>query len=298
MAALRPCHSLGPRARARTRRCLGLLALAALAALWASSGPPEGAAAPAPALSLAGLSLGALKVVGVLLVVVLAAVAAVVFAGGPLIAQAVKAYIEAFDQSILGVNVTIKSLEVRVYTGLVDIRGLVVSNAPGYSAEYLVNVDRATVDLNMFRLLRSGFRRIAVQRLTLSNVDVIWEKSGLTHSNVKEVLEFLRSKSEKGDAPQPTASAEQQDKEAQPKKRVKREVQLGTVKIEDVGVKMASHILHGAGVRLAVADIDYPNFSAEHGSYLGDDVAKILLASLLKTVVANTAGKSIGDMCF
>jgi len=262
------------------------------------SGSPSAAPTPAFALSFTSVVAFVVKLVGVVLCIVMVLVLGILVGGGPLIAKTIQSSIQYYDRRILGVDVTIESLKVRVHTGLVELKGLVVANAQGYDAKYLINVDRAVVDINMLKLFCSGFRDIRIQRLVFSNVDVIWEKSGLRHSNVKEVVDFLRKDSEKDTAAAPRAIEETQVDTAQPKSKGSRKVTLRKVKIEDVGVKMASHILHGAGVRFSLADINYAEFSADHGAYLTDDIIKLLLLSTLKTVVENTAGKSIGDHYF
>jgi len=270
-----------------------------VAASWICSGQPTGAGSRVFAVSLGSLAFFLAKVILVLFGVLAACLAALFLCGGGLIARAVKGAIEKFDKNFIGVDIRIGSLEVSPRRGLVDIRGLIVANAPGYSADYLVKVDRALADVNMLALLRSGFREIVVERIIFSNVDVIWEKSGLTHSNVKEIIDFLSARRAQ-DVEDPTGGSAEPPREVvnQQRQKSKRKLRLCTVKFQDIGVKMASHILHGAGVRLAVADVDYDDFAADHGSSIADDVAGILLLSILKTIVANVAGKSIGDKFF
>jgi len=290
---------MNPRLAHQAPKRVALLILVIFAVSWICSGQPNGAGSRVFAVSLGSLALFLAKAILILLGVLAACLAALFLCGGGLVARAVKGAIEKFDKNIIGVDIRIESLEVSLRRGLVDIRGLVVANAPGYSADYLVKVDRALADVNMLALLRSGFREIVVERIIFSNVDVIWEKSGLTHSNVKEIIEFLSARRAQ-DVEDPAGGSAEPPREvvSQQRTKSKRKLRLCTVKFQDIGVKMASHILHGAGVRLAVADVGYDDFAADHGSSLADDVAGILLLSILKTIVANVAGKSIGDKFF
>lgn len=269
-----------------------------IVAIWAWSDSHSGVGSRAFTLSSTSVLTIAAKVLGILLCSVVACLLAIVFGGGPVVATLVKAAVEKLDRDVLGVDVTIESLEVSIYRGLVDIKGLVVANAQGYSADYLLKVDRALADVSILNLIRSGLREIIVEKIIFSNVDVIWEKSGMTQSNVKEILEHMAARRKKVGQSSEGSKPKAQDAAKQTKKPSKRKVIVREVKFEDIGVKIASHILQGAGMRVAIADIDYPDFSADHGSYIGDDIAEILLMSLLKTVVENTAGKSIGDKFF
>mmetsp|Transcript_33649 Transcript_33649/g.67815 ORF Transcript_33649/g.67815 Transcript_33649/m.67815 type:complete len:298 (-) Transcript_33649:115-1008(-) len=269
-----------------------------IVAIWAWSDSHSGVGSRAFTLSSTSVLTIAAKVLGILLCSVVACLLAIVFGGGAVVATLVKAAVEKLDRDVLGVDVTIESLEVSIYRGLVDIKGLVVANAQGYSADYLLKVDRALADVSILNLIRSGLREIIVEKIIFSNVDVIWEKSGMTQSNVKEILEHMAARRKKVGQSSEGSKPKAQDAAKQTKKPSKRKVIVREVKFEDIGVKIASHILQGAGMRVAIADIDYPDFSADHGSYIGDDIAEILLMSLLKTVVENTAGKSIGDKFF
>jgi len=63
-------------------------------------------------------------------------------------------------------------------------------------------------------------------------------------------------------------------------------------------VQLVSKELGGMGLHLFVGAINYSDFEREVGRHALDDILRILLKSVLKTVVSNIAGKRIGDRVF
>ena len=65
----------------------------------------------------------------------------------------IKSGVEKAASSALGVPVTIKDIDLSILRGRVSIQGLVVKNPPGYANETLLELDEATVNLNIGSLL-------------------------------------------------------------------------------------------------------------------------------------------------
>merc|ERR1712032_1048941 len=129
----------------------------------------------------------------------------------------------------------------------------------------------------------------------------------MTHSNIKAVLEFLDDKkSQEGqEKPQqqqqqrsiaaPDAAPAPAHKDAAPGKHLT----IKELVVKDVGLKLASHMFAGAGFRVAVGDIaivDLNRSLEEHG--MAAEIAREVLISVLKTIVANTAGKRKSEELF
>lgn len=240
------------------------------------------------------------------IVAVLAALAAVLFGAfllfvcfaGPMMGRLVKDRIEAMDRNVIGVDVTIGSLLVAMHTGKIELRDFVVMNPSPYSSEYLLKAGHVKIDVSMTDLLRSRARNITVQNLVFEDVDAIWEKSGLMNSNIKAIFTFIEGKKAVEvaaiavTAPSQTASAPACQLGPQRKFKVREVV------VKDVGVKMASHMLGGRGVRLALGDVSFQDFSRDVGQHLLEEIVREILYSVLKTIVQNCAGKSIGDELF
>jgi hypothetical protein len=109
-----------------------------------------------------------------------------IFAGDVL-----KHIIETYDVAFLGVQVQLDQLEVYPFTGIVSAGGLTIFNPPGWETSHLLSASSIYLNLNIASLLSSLGSNIDVEDLSVSGVDVVFEKS-LHTSNVYEVLEHVR----------------------------------------------------------------------------------------------------------
>jgi len=224
-----------------------------------------------------------------------------------LLGQTVAAGIETFDRSLLGVDVEIGSIYPSIMYGILDVQGLVVKNPEGgkYDSEYLLQAKKVHIDIDMLRLFCSRFKHVKVEKLEFRDVDVIYEK-GLKSSNIQDVLNFLAGDGKKDPEAPPEATkavksvpkdeAEAEAETATPTKSDV-EVTLHEVKIENVGARAQMKLLGGRGIRVAIADISYRDFTEDVGTSAMDDVIVLLLKSVLKSVLANVIGKKYGDRC-
>jgi hypothetical protein len=118
-------------------------------------------------------------------VVVLLLVVVVVFivAGNTLI----KAGIETAGSKTLGVPVTLKSVNLSLLRGRVDIKGLVIKNPPGYANDTLLDLGEGMVNLDIGSLLSNT---IKIELIKLNGTKLTMEQKGLTN-NLKEILDRL-----------------------------------------------------------------------------------------------------------
>mmetsp|Transcript_91346 Transcript_91346/g.175871 ORF Transcript_91346/g.175871 Transcript_91346/m.175871 type:complete len:293 (-) Transcript_91346:50-928(-) len=240
----------------------------------------------------------------VIMALLLAGVCAVCCAGGR-VGKVVKDIIMRLDKDAIGVDVTVGNLVVAVHTGKVEVHDVTLLNPEPYSSEYLLKAGHVKVDIDMLQLLLSRMRQITIQSLVFEDVDLIWEKNGLTHSNIKAILEFVVSKqSENGQQHQ---QQQQQDSvavaafaaapphfDAAPTGSFA----IDELVVKDVSVKIASHMMEGAGVRLALEDFTIADVSHALTQDMTAEIAREVLHSVLKTIVVNTVGKSVGNELF
>ncbi|CAE8720905.1 unnamed protein product, partial [Polarella glacialis] len=78
-------------------------------------------------------------------------------------------------------------------------------------------------------------------------------------------------------------------------KKQQTELVLRRVVVEDVGLRVEAQMLGGFGMRVEISDIKYHDFATEVGECMANEVARVLLASILKSAIANAAGKSLSD---
>jgi hypothetical protein len=108
----------------------------------------------------------------------------------------IKTTVEKVASSTLGVPVTVKSINLSILRGQVEIKGLVVKNPPGYANETLLELGDGVVNLDIGSLMSNT---IKIQLVKLDNTKLTIEQKGLTN-NLNEILDKL-PKEEKKAAP-------------------------------------------------------------------------------------------------
>jgi hypothetical protein len=110
----------------------------------------------------------------------------------------IKSGVEKAASSTLGVPVTIKSIDLSILSGRVNIKGLVVKNPPGYVNETLLELGEGTVNLDIGSLMSDT---VKIQLIKLDGTKLTMEQKGLSN-NLKEILDNL-PKGEKKAEPKP-----------------------------------------------------------------------------------------------
>lgn len=227
-----------------------------------------------------------------------AIIALLAFFGARLLSKAIKGAIENFDQKAIGVDVDFESLLVSICRGRIDMEGCNVHNFPGYTAKYMLHITHLSINIKMKKLLSSFGKEVEIDSIELHNVDCILEYDGMLPftgtSNFQRMLDHLGGDDAKPSIKQ-TQKVEQgkgAEEEKKPGQGKPREVRVHKVSICDVGAKLASKI---GGIRAAVADIKYTDFSKEVGAHYMDDVIWAVLKSVTKSVITNITGKHFAD---
>lgn len=109
----------------------------------------------------------------------------------------IKGVVEKTASSTLGVPVTIKSINLSILSGKVEIKGLVVKNPPGYANETLLELGDGLVNLDIGSVMS---KTIKIQLVKLDNTKLTIEQKGLTN-NLKEILDKLPKEEQKEPSP-------------------------------------------------------------------------------------------------
>ena len=80
----------------------------------------------------------------------------------------IKAAVEKTASSTLGVPVTVKSINLSIMRGQVEIKGLVVKNPPGYANETLLELGDGVINLDIGSLMRGD--TIKIQLINLNEI--------------------------------------------------------------------------------------------------------------------------------
>jgi hypothetical protein len=99
----------------------------------------------------------------------------------------IKAVVEKTASSTLGVPVTVKSIDLSILSGKVEIKGLVVKNPPGYANDTLLELGDGVVNLDIGSLMSNT---IKIQLVKLNDTKLTIEQKGLTN-NLNEILDKL-----------------------------------------------------------------------------------------------------------
>ena len=99
----------------------------------------------------------------------------------------IKTEVERIASSTLGVPVTVKSIDLSILRGKVEIKGLVVNNPPGYANETLLELGDGVVNLDIGSLMGDT---VKIQLIKLDNTKLTIEQKGLTN-NLNEILDKL-----------------------------------------------------------------------------------------------------------
>jgi len=172
--------------------------------------------------------------------------------------------IHHYDVDFLGVEVTLESLQLNPFNGILKASGLVIENPPGYRTSHLLSVDSLHFDVDIAPIILSLTKHIVISAVEVHNVSVIYE-TGFTTSNINDVIKKLGIKgstSGSGD----------------------RKVSLHKTDLTGITAKAAASLFGAPGVTVSVADIRYQDFEAQTKTSVADDIVKLLLDSVLKSV--------------
>jgi len=203
---------------------------------------------------------------------------------GSILGRLVKSALASLDSEMIGVKLSVCDVKIDALHGKVEIFDLVVSNPEGYYSKYLLRADRIFVDINTQILVGSFGSMVDVEEVIFEGLDVIVEKK-LHTSNLNDMLMKLSGaeKCETDDDPQTSSSHSQV------------QVVWHKVMAKDVGAKLAWSVTHGHGIRVEVSDMSFEDFDkhkgSDHGRMTCSLSARVLLRTLIKSIVATLLGK-------
>lgn len=225
--------------------------------------------------------------------------------GARLLGRLVKSAIESLDEEVLGVRVSIGHLTIHPFKGQVELNEAVVFNPPGYRSEQAVKVKKLFIDIDMKSVLQSRGNRMRVEVLQLLDVAIFVEVSSFFagRSNVMEILDFVKETQEAMEnLVHDSEGEDHEDDDAEaavqlPSQPAHAEVQVDitAVQIKDIVASLEFAGLNNSGVKVAVADISYDDFTGGHGSVHVSGVIRILLKTVLKSVLHSVASKGLAQ---
>ena len=186
----------------------------------------------------------------------------------------IKTTVEKVASSTLGVPVTIKSINLSILRGKVEIKGLVVNNPPGYDPnETLLELGDGVVNLDIGSLMSDT---IKIQLVKLDNTKLTIEQKGLTN-NLNEIVNKLPK----------------EEKEAAPKTE-KAGKNLTVAKLEITGTNVRMKVPPAPAVSLKLDPIIMENLGTDSKLSVAKLVGKVM--SALAVGVAKQAAGSTAEL--
>lgn len=231
----------------------------------------------------------------------LVAFAVLVWWQGRALRLAVQSGMEGSSTDLLGVELSVGSCSLNPWTGKMRIANISVSNPAGYKSRNLLRVDKAVVTLDMMKLACYFGKHIAVERLDLSGLVVTYEKKSSSHSNVQDVFNSVEKITKsletkqavlKRRASNPSNWSAGPEKAREPAELnaelvLPPSVILQEVRLQDITAVLAEESFkegHEASLSVSIADIERTSFIDDVHETRWDEIARVLLRSLLKAV--------------
>lgn len=203
-----------------------------------------------------------------------------------MIGRIIEAGVESFDRHVLGVDVEIDVLLFHLSNMSVELYGLHVLNPEGFKSDNLLVAKYVLVDLAGWEYFKSFGKSVIIENLHLRHVHLNVENSG-NKSNLalviagKDEIEEHNRLVRTGEA----GSVAEKTQKSEPDMKVssgdQTKFELQNVQVTKIDISYSSSI---TSCDLCLPDVTYQNFSKEIGSSLVDDLASVLVKTVMKNI--------------
>jgi hypothetical protein len=215
---------------------------------------------------------GLLKIVGVLAVVIIIAIAGVLF----YVDSIAKKAIEYGGSEALGVSTTLADISISLLGGKASLSGLKVANPPGFKTDKFLGMGTGEVAVSLGSLTE---QTIVIPDVRLADIEVNLEQSGKS-SNLDPLL--ARARAASGD--QASSSGSESAGSGGKKFIVNRFV------IEGVNVNAKLAMLgEAADVKLKLPRIEMKNLGADQGGMPMDELVRTVVTTILDVAKNSSA---------
>lgn len=138
-----------------------------------------------------------LKILRIVVLAILVLVVAAVVLVNLFADRAVKTGIEAAATKALNVGVSVDKAKLSILGGKLALQNLVINNPPGYKHEKLLELDNATIEVDVKSLLSDV---VKIREIKLDGATVVLEQRGISGNNLQDVAKAIPSEP-KAEAP-------------------------------------------------------------------------------------------------
>lgn len=194
---------------------------------------------------------------------------------GHVLGASVKYAVERSDQDRIGVDVSLGSLKLNPFRGVLTATDITIGNPAGYDAEYLLHARRLHVDVHMSPLLNSAGRELDVSMVHIHGLSIMYEKSSRS-SNVQDFVAGVKERRENNTADSAAVPGDWRPRIGPP-----HEVMLHEVDID--GIELSVIALGGVlSKTVALAGVHYDEFSQEEQVNTSAAVAQAILLRIVQ----------------
>eukprot|EP00930_Biecheleria_cincta_P052082 TRINITY_DN37319_c0_g1_i1.p1 TRINITY_DN37319_c0_g1~~TRINITY_DN37319_c0_g1_i1.p1 ORF type:complete len:346 (-),score=49.00 TRINITY_DN37319_c0_g1_i1:8-1006(-) len=198
-------------------------------------------------------------------------------AGVDPLSDVIRIGLDDLGPSFLGTDIDIDYVNVSVFRGWIDLRGLVVKNPPGYQSATLLTAGRIFVDLDTQKFLGKccSTDHLTVETVEASDVELTLETKGwgcAATSNLQDILARLETDNVSTGPPQSSQSLD-----------------VHRLKVSKVRAWIQADQLNSSSFEIDLPDLSYENFSKEFSANSTKEILAVVARSLLQSASVNTS---------
>ncbi|MGR3317729.1 MAG: AsmA family protein [Candidatus Anammoxibacter sp.] len=161
--------------------------------------------------------------------------------------KAIKMGIETVGPGITKTSITLESVKLSMFSGIAELKGLVVGNPEGFHTPEAISMGHIKLDLNIFSLFSDT---IIIEEILVDGVEITYEAS-IKGSNIKTIMRNIESPAEK-------TTEEEQDnsKDDGAPESVGKKLQINNLVFKNGKIHISSKILKGKAVTIALPTIE------------------------------------------
>ncbi len=188
------------------------------------------------------------------------------------IGSGIKAGVETFGPEVTQTPITLKSVDLSVFSGSGAISGLVVGNPEGYNTPHVIKLERFSMKLQPMSVFSD---KIVINEIIIEGPEFIFETGvGLAKSNIGTILANIEEFTGPSDA-------EPEEEESGSLKNV----QIDLLRITGGNVKVSNKLLGGHALTVPLPDIELTDIGAnDDGTTFGESI-KIVFQAINQGIV-------------
>ena len=223
----------------------------------------------------------ALKIIGILVVVLIIALFAIILNLGKI----VKTGINTVVPQVTKCEAHVDDVNFNVFGGKFEIKNLVIKNPEGYKTDHAFALGHIFVNVNMGSLMSDV---IEIDQVLIDAPEITYEV-GLGNSNLNTILENVNSSLPSSD--------EEKKEEKEEKKEGGKKVVVNLVKVTNGKIGVSAKIAGGMEAPIVLPDIEIKDLGKKEGGISMVQAAAVTLKTTLLSIfdVLKSSGKLLLD---